>query len=164
MISILFVCLGNICRSPMAETIFSQLIKENHTESQFHVDSAGLIGFHEGETADRRMRAHARQRGYEITHRSRPVIHSDFDRFDYIIGMDDQNIRDLIRMTRNSELQPKIYKITDFLQYMKADAVPDPYYGEDSDFLYVIDLLEDAGKGLYNALLKKNKTSRGNLE
>ena len=86
---ILFVCLGNICRSPMAETIMNKLIKENHLSNRIMVDSAGIIGFHAGEKADSRMRQHAYQRGYNITHISRPISISDFDDFDLILSMDE---------------------------------------------------------------------------
>ena len=77
--SVLFVCLGNICRSPMAQTVFEKIISEKGVDDKFIVDSAGLIDYHEGNKADSRMRAHAEKRGYEITHRSRPVRKSDFD-------------------------------------------------------------------------------------
>lgn len=85
MISLLFVCLGNICRSPMAQTVFEKIIENQGVEDQFRVDSAGLINYHEGEKADSRMRSHARARGYEITHLSRPVQKKDFEKFDYIV-------------------------------------------------------------------------------
>ncbi|VBB46688.1 putative Protein-tyrosine-phosphatase [uncultured Paludibacter sp.] len=152
--SILFVCLGNICRSPMAETIFNKVVKENGKSVQFQVDSAGLLDYHEGEEADFRMRAHAKTRGYNITHRSRPVIHKDLEEFDYIIGMDEQNIHQLNRMAKTSEIQLKIHKMTDFGKNMQAESVPDPYYEGDKSFEYVIDLLEDACQGLFEYLNK----------
>ena len=120
MISLLFVCLGNICRSPMAQTVFEKIIENQGVEDQFRVDSAGLINYHEGEKADSRMRSHARARGYEITHLSRPVQKKDFEKFDYIVGMDDQNIRALNYMTSSGEEQAKIIKMTDFLQKFQA--------------------------------------------
>ncbi|MDL2247659.1 low molecular weight phosphotyrosine protein phosphatase, partial [Bacteroides sp. OttesenSCG-928-J23] len=86
---ILFVCLGNICRSPMAEGVMLRLLKEAGLESEYEVDSAGTAGYHEGELADSRMRMHASKRGYNLTHRSRPVRTEDFYEFDLIIGMDD---------------------------------------------------------------------------
>lgn len=152
--SILFVCLGNICRSPMAETVFNKILQENDQLSDFQVDSAGLLDYHKGEKADPRMRAHAEKRGYEITHRSRPVAADDFNRFDYIIGMDEQNIRQLHRMAKTPEQQAKIHKMTDFSREMQAEKVPDPYYGGDAGFEYVIDLLEDACDGFYKHLME----------
>ena len=156
MISLLFVCLGNICRSPMAQTVFEKIIENQGVEDQFRVDSAGLINYHEGEKADSRMRSHARARGYEITHLSRPVQKKDFEKFDYIVGMDDQNIRALNYMTSSGEEQAKIIKMTDFLQKLQAVSVPDPYYGGDAGFVKVIDLLEDACEGLFRHLQIKD--------
>ena len=92
--SILFVCLGNICRSPMAEGVFKQILKQNGFLNEFEIDSAGLIAYHQGELPDNRMRYFAEKRGYHIDHRSRPFSRLDFERFDLIIGMDDQNIPD----------------------------------------------------------------------
>ena len=149
--NILFVCLGNICRSPMAEGIFLKILEREHALKRFEVDSAGLLGYHEGELADSRMRFHASKRGYNLTHRSRPVVKADLDKFDWIIGMDDQNIRSLKQMASPVQLA-KIYKMTDFCVEMKATEVPDPYYGGDQGFENVINLLEDACEGLFQKL------------
>jgi protein-tyrosine phosphatase len=150
--SILFVCLGNICRSPMAEGVFDRLLKEKGLQDKFEVDSAGLHGYHAGELPDSRMRAHASKRGYHLTHRSRPVFLTDFDQFDMLIGMDEQNIRGLKILAPTAEHQAKIYRMTDYLTKIKADEVPDPYYGGAAGFEYVIDLLEDACSGLLDTL------------
>lgn len=150
--SILFVCLGNICRSPMAEGVFNKLIFEKRIYKDFIIDSAGLIAYHQGELPDSRMRAHAARRGYNLTHRSRPVKAADFDKFDLIIGMDDQNIRGLMNLARTPEQTAKIHKMTDFCVNLQAAEVPDPYYGGEQGFEYVIDLLEDACEGLLNSI------------
>ena len=92
---ILFVCLGNICRSSTAEGVMLHLIKEAGLEEEFVIDSAGILSYHQGELPDSRMRAHAARRGYQLVHRSRPVRTEDFYNFDLIIGMDDRNIDDL---------------------------------------------------------------------
>lgn len=92
---ILFVCLGNICRSSTAEGVMLHLIKEAGLEKEFVIDSAGILAYHQGELPDSRMRAHAARRGYELVHRSRPVCTEDFYNFDLIIGMDDRNMDDL---------------------------------------------------------------------
>ena len=92
---ILFVCLGNICRSSTAEGVMLHLIEEAGLEKEFVIDSAGILSYHQGELPDSRMRAHAARRGYQLVHRSRPVRTEDFYNFDLIIGMDDRNIEDL---------------------------------------------------------------------
>ena len=152
--AVLFVCLGNICRSPMAETVFNKILKDNNLTQYFEVDSAGLIDFHEGEKADARMRNHARKRGYNITHISRPLTDTDFDRFDYIVGMDDQNINALNKRARTEQQRRKICKISDYCSLHTVEAVPDPYYGDDAGFIHVIDLLEDACEGLLMTVRK----------
>ena len=145
---ILFVCMGNICRSPAAEGVMLKKVKEKGLESFYHIDSAGTYGYHQGELPDSRMRAHASRRGYNLTSRSRLVTGADFEQFDLIIGMDDDNIRNLKRIAPNPELQRKICRMTDFCRTYFADCVPDPYYGGASGFELVLDLLEDACDGL----------------
>ncbi len=154
--SVLFVCLGNICRSPMAQTVFEKIIEEKGVVDKFEVDSAGLHGWHEGDKADPRMKKHAEARGYDITHRSRPIRKEDFDKFDYIVGMDDQNMQALYQLARSEEHKAKILRMTDFLQEISADTVPDPYYGGEEGFEYVIDLLEDACEGFYLEIKNNN--------
>ena len=154
--SILFVCTGNICRSPMAESIFKKLIELDGCNEKFHLDSAGTMGYHQGELADERMRHHANVRGYNITHRSRPVVKSDFENFDMIIGMDEENMS-LLRLKAPSDFYAsKIFKMTDFCNKYDNTYVPDPYYGGDKGFQTVIDILEDACTGLLMHL-KQNK-------
>lgn len=141
---ILFVCLGNICRSSAAEGVMNEFLKKYHIDHLFEVDSAGLIDYHEGELSDPRMRAHARDRGYNLIHRSRPVTTSDLEKFDFIFGMDHNNISGLKRLASD---QTQIEKIELFANYCKehdASVIPDPYYGGPEDFEYVLDLLEDA--------------------
>jgi protein-tyrosine phosphatase len=147
--SILFVCLGNICRSPMAEEIMRSLLTENELTDSIGIDSAGILSVHQGELPDRRMREHAFTRGYRLTHRSRPVTTDDFDRFDLIIGMDDNNIDALERLAPTLEAKKKIQRMADFFtDKVQYGYVPDPYYGGSQGFNLVIDLLEDACKNL----------------
>lgn len=154
---ILFVCLGNICRSPSAEAVFKGLVKNKGVYDNFHIDSAGTYGYHEGEPADRRMQSHAIRRGYNLTSISRPFIsEKDWDDFDYIIGMDDSNMRNLKEMARNQDDLNKLYKMTDFAKNYGHTEVPDPYYGGDQGFELVLDLLEDASDGFYD-FLSSNK-------
>jgi len=146
---VLFVCLGNICRSPGAEAVFNALIEKNGLESELQCDSAGTAAYHQGDSADYRMKQFAQKRGYRLTRISRPVDpDSDFDRFDYIIGMDRQNIRDLKAMARNENDRKKIFLMTDFSSTNKYDSVPDPYFGGNAGFELVLDILENACAGL----------------
>lgn len=154
-VSILFVCLGNICRSPMAEAIFLKILEREHASDRFTVDSAGLLGYHQGELPDSRMRYHAGKRGYSLTHRSRPFSRADFDRFDVIVGMDDQNIAGLKKQSVTLDEDAKIFRMTDFCQSLEATHVPDPYYGGDQGFENVINLLEDACEGLFKEVAGK---------
>lgn len=149
---ILFVCLGNICRSSAAEEVMRQKLIQRGLSDKIEVDSAGLIDYHEGELSDYRMRHHAKMRGYNLTHRSRPICRSDYRLFDLIIGMDDNNIRGLQRGASNESEKEKIHKMTEYFVEYQTNSVPDPYYGGDSDFEYVLDLLEDACEGLIEAL------------
>lgn len=145
---ILFICLGNICRSVAAEEVFRTKAAAAGLAAEYEVDSAGLIDYHEGELADARMRSHARRRGYELTHRSRPVTPEDFGRFDLVVAMDDDNVRRLSRLAPDGAARARIVRMTDYLRRLEADFVPDPYYGGPEDFEHVLDLLEDASDGL----------------
>lgn len=150
---ILFICLGNICRSPAAEGIMKHLVEKAGREDEFLIDSAGISGYHRGDLPDRRMREHAARRGYDLTHRSRPVRTEDFYNFDWIIGMDDQNIEDLKDRAPSTEEWKKIHRMTEYCtRHTRADHVPDPYYEGYEGFEYVLDLLEDACAGLLEQL------------
>lgn len=146
---ILFVCMGNICRSPSAEAVFNGLTKKSNLFNNFEIDSAGTTAYHVGQKADRRMQSHAVKRGFNLTSISRLFDpDTDFDHFDYIIGMDDENIHTLKSLVRNKTDLDKIHKMTDFSKEWEYDDVPDPYYGGDEGFELVLDLLEDACEGL----------------
>ena len=148
---ILFVCLGNICRSPGAEAVMKAFVNERGMENEFFIDSAGIYGGHSGALPDERMRKHAQKRGYTLDSRARQFYASaDFAEFDMIIGMDNQNIADLKRMAITGEELGKIYRMTDFCRKNTTyKEVPDPYYGGDEGFELVLDLLEDAVSGIF---------------
>ncbi len=144
--SVLFVCLGNICRSPMAEVIFSHEIDRGNLN--FTCDSAGTSAVHAGEKADLRMRDSAKQRGYDLESiRSRQFKQNDFEKFDYILVMDESNYRNIRDLSNRDEDLNKVFLITDYCTEEKASEVPDPYYGGENGFFEVIDILEDAIKG-----------------
>lgn len=146
---ILFVCLGNICRSPVAEAIMNEFLKIEGRTWEIKCDSAGILNYHEGEPADHRMRSHAKKRGYKIMSISRPIIPlKDFTEFDLIIGMDHQNIKDLKSMAPTLEDKEKIFLMTHFIKDPLHDVVPDPYFGGEDGFELVIDILEKACKEL----------------
>lgn len=149
---VLFVCLGNICRSAAAEAVMKAVVARHDAADQFVIDSAGILSYHQGEPADSRMRYFASQRGYDVTSISRPVVSDDFDRFDMIIGMDDSNIDALKEKAYTEEHLTKIHKMTDFAIHSQADHVPDPYYGGHEGFERVMDLLEDTCEGLYQQI------------
>ena len=152
---ILFVCLGNICRSPAAEGIFKKKIKDRDLENLFIVDSAGTGGWHVGNLADPRMREAALSRGIELTSRSRKIEAKDLYEFDHILVMDNDNL-DAVKSLIQDKLNPVHSKIELILSYskkFKLDKVPDPYYGGQNGFDKVLDLLDDSIDGLIDSLM-----------
>ncbi|MFT4261507.1 MAG: low molecular weight protein-tyrosine-phosphatase [Candidatus Woesearchaeota archaeon] len=146
-IKVLFVCMGNICRSPAAEAVFKKITKN---DKKFLVDSAGVIGFHAGSNADNRMIKTAKKRDIIITSISRKLTKQDLEEFDYIVVMDDQNYEDVLNLSTN-ENEYKILKMANFLsaKHKNHTKIPDPYYGGIDGFELVLDLLEDSCNNLY---------------
>ncbi|MBR1625784.1 MAG: low molecular weight phosphotyrosine protein phosphatase [Bacteroidales bacterium] len=143
--SVLFVCLGNICRSPAAEGILKQMAKQKGILQNLLIDSAGIGSWHAGQLPDRRMRICGEKNGYDFSSVARQLNKRDFERFDYIIVMDEDNYRDVRLRCPNSEYLKKIHKIKEyFTKYKNYQTVPDPYYGSMDDFQLAINLLEDA--------------------
>ena len=155
-VSVLFVCMGNICRSPAAEGVFRHYVAQQRESRRFHIDSAGTIGYHAGNQADQRMRNAAANRGYTLDSVARQVIATDLDRFDLIIAMDLDNLSDLQALARNHRAAPDLRLLGSFLpEYHGASAqapeVPDPYYGGAQGFEQVLDMIERACPGIYAA-------------
>ena len=131
--NILFVCLGNICRSPLAEAIFADLVRQEGLSGAIFFDSAGTVGYHQGEAADPRARACARRHGLEITHRARILVPSDYERFDLLVGMDEANANDLRMRAPTAAARRKVRLMRDWDPSGPGE-VPDPYYGSEADF------------------------------
>ena len=159
--SILFICLGNICRSPAAQAVMQAMVDERGLTDRFDIDSAGIGGWHIGDLPDKRMRVHARPRGYELTHRARRVSPADFEDFDLIVGMDAGNIDDLRYMAATPEQLDKVVMMGDYIRrYPHYDHVPDPYYEGSEGFELVLDLLEDSCDNLLNQIIEQNNISK----
>ncbi|KAF8009464.1 hypothetical protein BT93_J0454 [Corymbia citriodora subsp. variegata] len=159
--AVLFVCLGNICRSPAAEGVFRDLVKKRGLASTFNIDSAGTIDYHEGNLSDPRMRTAAKRRGVEITSISRPIRPCDFSDFDLILAMDKQNREDILeafnrwkfRETLPEDAHKKVKLMCSYCKKHDESEVPDPYYGGPQGFEKVLDLLEDACESLLDSIL-----------
>lgn len=148
---ILFVCLGNICRSPAAEGILRSIVEERGDTAMWEIDSAGTGNYHIGQLPDQRMRIHARRRGIELTHRCRQVSSDDFNRFDMIIPMDHSNRDRLMAIAPSPEAEKKIVPMATFLTTPPIyDHIPDPYYEGASGFELVLDLLTEGCNVLFD--------------
>lgn len=157
---LLFVCLGNICRSPSAENIMNHLLTTRQLAHQFSCDSAGTSSYHIGSPPDRRMAKAARDKGIVLQGQARQFQSEDFERFDWILAMDDSNYRDILSVDQERRYQDKVRKICDFCRHHPDTEVPDPYYGGEDGFRYVIDLLTDACEGLLEYLLQESIPKR----
>ncbi|MCE2617393.1 MAG: low molecular weight protein-tyrosine-phosphatase [Phocaeicola sp.] len=148
-LAILFICLGNICRSPAAEGIMKTLVNKARLGNHFYIDSAGIGRWHVGQLPDSRMRAHGERRGYSFNHHCRQFTTYDFAAFDYIIVMDEDNYEAIADKARNKEELDKIHYMTEYLlNFKEYHRVPDPYYEGAEGFELVLDLLEDSCAGL----------------
>jgi protein-tyrosine phosphatase len=156
-IKVLFVCMGNICRSPTAEGVFTHLLKEKELHDFFEVDSAGTHAYHAGEAPDLRAQKAARARGIELNHlRARQVTYADFADFDYLLVMDDDNYQTLIGKCP-VEHQHKINYLLDYATEVNFREVPDPYYGGEYGFERVLDMVESASLGFLESLKKSGQ-------
>ncbi len=159
---ILFVCLGNICRSPSAENIMNYLIEKAGLSDRIVCDSAGTGGYHIGSPPDPRMTAAAKQRGIILKGEARQFIAEDFEKFDLILAMDKENYRNIQYVDRRGKYGDKIRLMCDFCREHEIKEVPDPYYGGPKGFDFVIDLLLDACEGLLEQIISEEKLKVNN--
>jgi len=154
-ISVLFICMGNICRSPAAEGVFRHLAAERGLLDRLEIDSAGTIGYHAGEPADSRMRATASRRGISLDSISRRIRPSDLEKFDYILAADKDNLFDLHALDHKGANREKIRLLTDYHPDASVTSVPDPYYGGAEGFELVLDLVDSCCTSLLDEIEKK---------
>lgn len=146
--AVLFVCMGNICRSPTAHGVFRARVQAQGLDGRVRVDSAGTHDYHVGEPPDRRAQAHAERRGYRLHDlRARALVPEDFERFDLVLAMDWDNLA-LAQALCPPGYEGRLRRLTEFCQRFDSPVVPDPYYGGESGFEQVLDLVEDACAGL----------------
>lgn len=156
-IKVLFVCMGNICRSPTAEGVFSELLKKQKLEAFFVVDSAGTHAYHIGEAPDSRAQGSALKRGVNIaSQRARKVIMGDFEDYDYLLAMDDDNYS-VLDSACPDQYKHKIKYFLEYAPHLETREVPDPYYGYGDGFERVLDMVEDAANGFLNELTKSGE-------
>ncbi|MBI5330106.1 MAG: low molecular weight phosphotyrosine protein phosphatase [Betaproteobacteria bacterium] len=158
--SVLFICMGNICRSPTAEGVFRAQVKEAGLEATVEIDSAGTLGAHAGEPPDGRAREAAKDRGYDLSDlRARKVSALDFSRFDYVLAMDRDNLANLMKLCP-PEYQSRVRLYLSYSRRYPNLEVPDPYYGGRLGFDQVLDMVEDAGKGLIREIGVRLQTAK----
>lgn len=161
-IKVLFVCMGNICRSPTAEGVFTKIIASKNLADRFTVDSAGTHAYHVGKPPDTRAQKAALKRGVELQHlRARKVHGSDFEYFDYVLAMDDDNYSILFHECPD-EHRAKVKYFLDYAPHLGVREVPDPYYGEKLGFERVLDMVQEASLGFLESLQKSGKLSVSN--
>ena len=155
--TVLFICLGNICRSPAAEGIMKSLVEKEGMSDDFFIDSAAIGSWHIGQLPDSRMRKCGAEHGYRFDSHARQFQKSDFQHFDLIVVMDNENYRSITSMASSQADKDKVVRIADYLTHHREyTTVPDPYYGDYSDFELVIELLEDACQGLLDSIKEQN--------
>lgn len=158
-IRVLFVCMGNICRSPTAEAVFRHYVEKAGLSPHVHIDSAGTHDYHIGEAPDTRTQSAARQRGYDMSQlRGRQVETGDFARFDYVLAMDEANLSILQRL-RPHDAQSHLGLFLEFAERHSEREVPDPYYGGAQGFERVLDMVEDAADGLLRHIQRQHPAS-----
>lgn len=151
-IRVLFLCMGNICRSPAAHCVFQHLVDQAGLSDRFEIESAGTIGFHVGEPPDRRMQKSLCARSIPIIGRSRQLKASDLDDYDFILAMDLENLEGAQALATRAHHRAQIQRFCQYCRRFKETEVPDPYYGGDQGFEHVLDMIEDGCSGLLEKL------------
>lgn len=156
MVKVLFVCLGNICRSPTAEGVFRALLRREGLDDRVAVDSAGTHAYHVGDPPDARAQAAARRRGVDIsTLKGRKAVAADFEKFDYVLAMDRSNHANLLAICPRGR-EDRLRLFLGFAPHLGIDEVPDPYYGGESGFDDVLDMIEAAAEGLLDDIRRRH--------
>jgi len=154
-VKVLFVCMGNICRSPTAHGVFRALVQASNLEALIEIDSAGTHAYHSGEPPDRRAQQTASQRGIDLSDlRARAVCNKDFDKYDYILAMDEANYMSL-QTCCPEDIQHKIHLFLSYAPQLNRREVPDPYYGGQKGFENVFDMIEQASQGLLDDIQRQ---------
>ncbi len=155
-VSVVFVCMGNICRSPTAEGVFRHVVKANNLQDVIKIDSAGTHAYHIGESPDSRSQATAKSRGVDLSaQRARKAESNDFERFDYVIAMDRSNYENL-KVLATPEQQKRLHLFMDFTSDWDNSEVPDPYYGAGDGFTTVFNMVQSASEGLLERIVKND--------
>ncbi len=152
--SVLFVCMGNICRSPAGEGVMRALVAKEGLSDRVEIASVGTIGLHAGELPDERMRAAAARRGYELNSRARQITREDMERYDFILTMDGSNHRDVLALATTNVQRSRVWPFVGFCSKHNDTSVPDPYYGGAEGFEHVLDLIEDGCGGFLRSIRK----------
>lgn len=149
---VLFVCLGNICRSPAADGVFTKIVNDNKLSHLITVDSAGTSAYHAGEAADPRTSKSAIKRGYDLTSISRQFLEKDFQEFDMILTMDDENFDKVLKLAKTDSEKKKVQKFTKYCTKHELTEVPDPYESDEQGFEFVMDMMEDGCENLFKEI------------
>ena len=158
MVKVLFVCMGNICRSPLAEGVFRHLVHQADLVAQIQADSAGTHSYHIGAPPDPRSQATALRRGVDLGNlRARRVTQDDLSQFDYVLAMDRENYQELVNLCDSPELRPRIRLLLEFAPELPEQEVADPYYGGANGFERSMDLIEEAARGLLREIRQRHR-------
>ena len=158
-IKVLFVCLGNICRSPLAMNLFRHAVKERNLTSYFEIDSCGTSDYHIGDSPDSRTIANASKNGLHIEHKARQLVSEDLERFDYVIAMDKSNLQNILKLDPSGRHRDKIHLMRDFDPIEKGTEVPDPFFGGDEGFQNVFQILKRSVNHFLDILVEKHNIS-----